>query len=111
MRLLFDENTSPRLMRLLADIFPDSTHVRDEGLKSSSDLIVWEFARNHDLMIVSKDSDMHQRSFVYGHPPKIIWVRLGNCSTGDIERLLRTNVEAIQSFYEDDQASFLSLSW
>jgi predicted nuclease of predicted toxin-antitoxin system len=53
---------------------------------------------------------MHQRSFVFGHPPKIIWVRLGNCSTSDVEKLLRKNFSAIKAFHEDDYASFLSLS-
>jgi predicted nuclease of predicted toxin-antitoxin system len=61
-------------------------------------------------MIVSKDSDMHQRSFLFGHPPKVIWVRLGNCSTSDIEALLRANLDSIESFFDDEEASFLSLA-
>ena len=61
-------------------------------------------------MIVPKDSDMHQRSFVFGYPPKVIWVRLGNCSTSDVARLLRQHFAAISTFYDDPYASFLSLS-
>ena len=34
MKLLFDENLSYKLVRLLADLFPDSVHVRDVGLES-----------------------------------------------------------------------------
>jgi predicted nuclease of predicted toxin-antitoxin system len=37
MKLLFDENLSPRLPRLLAEQFPDSVHVRDCGLKGAPD--------------------------------------------------------------------------
>jgi Domain of unknown function (DUF5615) len=66
MKLLFDENLSHKLVRLLADLFPNSVHVRDVGLKAADDLVVWEYAKNNDLMIVSKDSDMHQRSFMFG---------------------------------------------
>ena len=110
MKLLFDENLSHRLVRMLADLFPDSVHVREVGLEAADDPVVWDYAKNNDLMIVSKDSDLHQRSFVFGHPPKIIWVRLGNCSTSDVERLLRKQFAAIKAFYEDDYASFLSLS-
>jgi predicted nuclease of predicted toxin-antitoxin system len=33
---------------------------------------------------VSKDTDFHQRSFLFGGPPKVVWIRLGNCSTEDI---------------------------
>jgi len=110
MKLLFDENLSHKLVGRLADLFPDSVHVRDVGLKAADDLVVWEYARNNDLMIVSKDSDMHQRSLVFGYPPKIVWVRLGNCSTSDVEELLRKNYVVIEAFYKDDYASFLSLS-
>lgn len=110
MKLLFDENLSDQLMRRLADLFPDSVHVRDVGLKAADDPVVWDYAKNNGLMIESKDSDMHQRSFVFGHPPKIIWVRLGNCSTSDVEELLRKSFSAFEVFYEDDYASFLILS-
>lgn len=110
MKLLFDENLSHKLVRLLTDLFPDSIHVRDVGLKAADDPLVWDYAKGKDLMIVSKDSDMHQRSFMFGYPPKIIWVRLGNCSTSDVEKLLRRNFTIIETFYNDPYASFLSLS-
>lgn len=110
MKLLFDENLSHKLVRLLADIFPNSVHVREVGLKAADDPVVWEYAKSNELIIVSKDSDMHQRSFVFGYPPKVVWVRLGNCSTSDVERLLRKHFTVIKAFHEDDYASFLSLS-
>ena len=62
MKLLFDENLSPKLVLLLADAFPDSLHVRDVGLEAADDPILWEYAKDNNLMLVSKDSDMHQRS-------------------------------------------------
>jgi len=110
MKLLFDENLSHKLPRLLEDIFPNSIHVRNVGLESADDPVVWEYAKNNGLIIVSKDADMHQRSFLFGPPPKIIWVRLGNCSTSEVELLMQKNCDAIKVFYEDDYASFLSLS-
>ena len=110
MKLLFDENLSPRLVDLLHDLFPDSVHVRDVGLNSADDLTVWEYAQNNSLLICSKDSDMHQRSFLLGFPPKVVWVRLGNCSTSDVEQLLRKHYDAIEVFAADDYASFLCLS-
>lgn len=110
MKLLFDQNLSHKLVRQLADLFPESVHVREVGLKEAGDPVVWEYAKNNGLMIVSKDSDFHQRSFLYGYPPKVVWVRLGNCSTAVVERVLRTNFETIQDFYEDISAAFLSLS-
>jgi predicted nuclease of predicted toxin-antitoxin system len=110
MKLLFDENLSHKLVGLLADLFPDSVHVRDVGLKAADDPLVWDYAKDNGLILVSKDSDMRQRSFVFGHPPKVVWVRLGNCSTSDVEKLLRKSVAAVRLFSEDSHASFLSLS-
>jgi predicted nuclease of predicted toxin-antitoxin system len=110
MKLLFDENLSYKLVSLLADLFPDSLHVRDAGLKAADDHLVWQYALDHALVLVSKDADMHQRSLVFGHPPKIIWVRLGNCSTLNVEELLRRHFSSITAFYGDDFAAFLSLS-
>ena len=110
MKLLFDENLSHKLTSLLEDLFPNSLHVRDIGLKSADDPLVWEYAKDKRLVLVSKDADMHQRSFMFGPPPKVVWVRLGNCSTADVERLLRFHRHAIAVFFEDTYASFLILS-
>ena len=110
MKLLFDENLSHKLVRLLDDLFPNSVHVRDIGLQAADDPRVWDYAKGNGLIIVSKDADMHQRSFMFGPPPKVIWVRLGNCSTSEVEELLRQHIVALKAFHEDEYASFLSLS-
>jgi predicted nuclease of predicted toxin-antitoxin system len=72
--------------------------------------MVWEYAARHGLAIVTKDADFRQRSFLLGHPPKIVWLRLGNCSTNAIEALLRIRAAEIEEFLADDQKSFLALS-
>jgi predicted nuclease of predicted toxin-antitoxin system len=110
MRLIFDENLSPKLPQRLIDIFPDSLHVRDVGMKATIDPIVWDYAKENDLMIVSKDSDMHDLSLVLGNPPKVIWLRLGNCSTSQVEGLLRRDFKAIELFYQDANLSLIALS-
>ena len=109
MRLLFDQNLSHGLVTQLADLCPGSEHVRDVGLKDAEDPAVWEYAKANSLIIVSKDSDFHQRSFVLGPPPKVIWVRLGNCSTAAVEHAVRANYAAIESFHDDKEAAFLCL--
>jgi len=109
-KLLFDENLSPRLSEVLSDLFPDSTHVRNVGLRSADDPDVWKFAIDNGFVIVSKDSDMHDRSLVFGFPPKVIWIRLGNCSSNDVENLIRKEGESIKAFIDDKFASFFALS-
>jgi predicted nuclease of predicted toxin-antitoxin system len=109
-KLLFDQNLSNRLINDLEDCFPGSQHVRTAGLSQAEDEAVWEYARDNQLVIISKDADFHQRSFLYGAPPKVIWVRLGNCTTADIETILRNRLDEIRQFSSDDAATFLILS-
>ena len=110
MKLLFDENLSPKLPNRLSDLFPNSLHVRNVGMKATIDPTVWDYAKNNDLMIVSKDADMHDLSIIFGNPPKVIWLRLGNCSTLQVENLLRRELCSIELFYEDENLSLLALS-
>jgi len=110
MRLLFDENLSPKLPNRLSDLFPNSIHVRDVGMKATIDPIVWDYAKDNDLIIVSKDADMHDLSLLFGNPPKVIWLRLGNCSTLQVEKLLRREFSQIRLFYGDENLSLLALS-
>jgi predicted nuclease of predicted toxin-antitoxin system len=109
MKLLFDQNLSPRLARLLVDIYPESVHVRNVGLRDADDLAIWLYAKARDYVIVSKDSDFQQRSLLDGAPPKFIWLRVGNCTTGRIEALLRSHSAAIHTFNLDDSKSHLML--
>lgn len=109
MKLLFDQNLSPRLPRLLADIYPDCFHVREVGLRDADDSAIWDYARLNDLAIVSKDSDFQQRSLLYDHPPKFIWLRVGNCPVKTIEDLLRRHSVAIHTFGIDATKSHLML--
>ena len=73
------------------------------------DEAVWQFAIANNLCIVSKDADFHQLSFLHGTPPKIIWIQRGNCSTLAIERLLRSQADAIIDFGANIEAAFLAL--
>jgi predicted nuclease of predicted toxin-antitoxin system len=75
MKLLFDQNLSPRLVSALTDLFPGSEHVEEKGLGAASDRAVWNYAQISNLIIVTKDSDFNELSLMLGDPPKIIWTR------------------------------------
>ena len=94
MRLLLDQNLSPRLVDRLSDLYPESAHVSEFGLSRAQDSEVWEHARDHGFIIVSKDTDFSEMSVVRGFPPKVIWIRRGNCSTREIEGILRDSYQA-----------------
>ncbi len=110
MKLLFDQNLSHRLAGQLAAEYPASAHVRDVGLAAASDPDIWSFAGSQGFVIVSKDTDFQQRALLHGHPPKVVWVRLGNCTTAAVAALLRSRLADIEAFGADPSASFLTLS-
>ena len=107
MKLLFDHNLSHKLVRRLGDMFPGSEHVRNVGLKEAADHAVWEYAKARGFAIVSKDEDFHQLSFLLGAPPKVVWVKLGNCTTDDVEHVLRESQSNLLEFDDDDEAAFM----
>jgi predicted nuclease of predicted toxin-antitoxin system len=109
-KLLLDQNLSQRLCTLLSAEFPETAHVRHFNLQEALDATIWKFAADHSYTIVSKDQDFHQRSFLYGHPPKVVWLRLGNCSTARIAEAPLTRAEDLRRFDADPLASFLVLS-
>jgi predicted nuclease of predicted toxin-antitoxin system len=109
MKLLFDENLAARLARELVDTYPDSTHVSALGLGGATDRAIWNRAAEDDFVLVTKDDDFHRLSVLLGPPPKVIWIRLWNCATADVARLLRFRAEDVQAFVEQADAAFLAL--
>jgi predicted nuclease of predicted toxin-antitoxin system len=108
-KLLFDQNLSPRLILRLADLYPDSTHVHLIGLDTSPDPVIWQYARDNEFIIVTRDADFSDLNVVLGFPPKVIWIRRGNCTTSEIEIILRSNYEAVESMAEDEGVGILTL--
>ncbi len=109
MRLLFDHNLSPRLVAHLADIFPGSEHVHALGLHEASDRAVWQFAREQGYTIVSRDADFSELTVLEGFPPRVVWIRRGNCSTAEIEAVLRDHREAIEQLDGDPASGVLTI--
>ena len=110
MKLLFDQNLSFRLVEALQTQFPASSHVRFELLGTATDTEIWDYAKVEGYIIVSKDSDFHQRSLTFGSPPKVIWIQRGNCSTDEIIAILQGHLPDIQRFVAEPEAAFLELS-
>lgn len=109
MRLLLDEQLSPRLTQLLADLFPLSVHVLEILGGGASDQAVWHAASEHGCLLVTKDEDFHRLSVIRGAPPKVVWIRLGNCTTEGVASLLRLHYPQIERFAEHEEATFLAI--
>lgn len=104
MKLLFDQNLSFKLCRLLNDLFAESEQVRLAGLDRASDTSIWQYAAENGFVLVTLDADFAELAALRGSPPKVIWLRCGNQSTQTIEDLLRSQAETIEAFGEGTAA-------
>lgn len=109
MKLLFDQNLSPRLVDLLSDLYPNSAHVSLVERGRALDVALWNYASENGYTIVTKDADFDELSHARGYPPKIVWLRLGNCTTRQVEGLLRTRHAAVVALDADPDAGILEL--
>ncbi len=110
MKLLLDENLSDRIIYRIIDLYPNAAHVKTLGLINTDDAIIWEYAKTNEFTIISKNSDFHQRSLLYGHPSKFVYLRIGNCSTSKILQILRENFDVMTQFEHSERESLLILT-
>ena len=108
MKLLFDANLSPKLVRQVADLFPGAAHVADFGLEQSDD-VIWHFAVERDFVIVTKDDDFEHKALLLAPPGKVILIGLGNCATKEVDALLRTSSALIEHFCGSNAETLLVL--
>ncbi len=102
MNLLFDQNVSFRITKRLQTSFPNCKHLSDCGLMNCDDLDIWSYAKKYNYAIVTFDADFYDISLINGHPPKIIWLRLGNLTTQEIADLMLQKKDIIEQFLESD---------
>ena len=108
-KLLFDENLSARLVRLLADTYPGSTHVEHLGLLGAADRVVWTRAGDGGFILVTRDEDFHRLSVMHGPPPKVVWLRIGNCTTHEAAQVLTAHSDSIRAFASHEEAAFFAI--
>ncbi|MFT3754790.1 MAG: DUF5615 family PIN-like protein [Pseudoxanthomonas sp.] len=110
MKLLLDENLSRRIVPFLQAVYPGSSQVVLAGLESASDADVWQYAKDNGFVIVSRDSDFHERSLVHGHPPQVIWLKIPNRSKTVVLNLLVEECNAIEQALAQPDMACLELT-
>ena len=104
MKLLLDFNLSPKLVELLADLFPDTLHARDAGLAGETpDETIWSYAKQNGFAILTSDYDFVELSHRYGPPPKVIRLESMNYRTRMAAELIRTNAVLLTEFERSDR--------
>lgn len=109
MKLLFDHNLSPQLSNRLGKLFPKSEHVYNLGMAQADDIEIWIYAQSNNFTIVTRDSDYNELLVLRGFPPKVIWIRRGNCSTTAIGAMLQSHLADIQALVNDSNLGILTL--
>ena len=110
MKLLFDQNISYKIVGRLSGIFPECSQVRSLGFENATDREIWNYAKEEGYTIVTFDSDFYDFSIVWGHPPKIIWLRTMNQTTFAIQEILIENKEQIFAFEENNELECLEIN-
>jgi predicted nuclease of predicted toxin-antitoxin system len=104
LKLLFDANLSPKLVKRLAELFPDSAHVFSAGLgKDTSDERIWTHAGANGFTIVTADADFVRLAETLGPPPRVIRLEKCNYKTSFVEELLRRNAIRIADLGQSDR--------
>lgn len=109
MKLLRDENLSPRLVARLIDLFGEIMHVRGVDLRRAGDRTIWDWAKEHGYSVVTTDADFVALSHRLGSPPKVIHIEQCDFPYRVIEDLLRRNAVRITEFAKDEATGILPL--
>lgn len=110
MPLLIDENISPKLATRVGDLHPGSRSVEYLQMLGTGDVALWDYAKIHGYAIFTRDADFVNLSRVWGPPPKVIQLGIENCTTEQIESLLRWRKDAVQRFLDDPELACLILT-
>jgi len=99
-RVLLDQNLSPKLIRKLADVLPGLESVYDHGLIDSPDPFIFDWARRSGFSaVISADRDFVRLAERFGPPPKVI--RIDRCDF---------RPECLNNFF-DARRSVFTISW
>ena len=102
MPLITDENISWRLKKLMPEweILPSNEIKPAQRL---TDFMIWQFAKANQYTILTFDEDFSELQNLYSYPPKVIWLRTGNVSTGEIVSLLLSLQDNIRDFLSNNE--------
>lgn len=109
MKLLLDQNLSRRLLPGLAPLFPGTNQVQLLGMETETDSALWQFAKANGFAIVTKDSDFVEMSALYGQPPKVIWLNLGNVANTVVSAKLLEHADTIRAFLDSPDDGVLEI--
>ena len=111
MKLLLDANVSWRLVAVLKEHFGECVHADDipELEFPAKDSKIWQYAKDHGYAIITRDNDFNDLIAIKGFPPKIIWMRVGNCSRKFTSDLLIRYKQEIEELWKSEEYGLLEI--
>jgi len=111
MKLLLDANISWRLVTILKEHFGECVHADDipELEFPAKDAQLWQYAKDNGYAIVTRDNDFNDLIAIRAFPPKIIWLRIGNCSRKYTADLLIRSKQAIEELWKSEEYGLLEI--
>ena len=105
MKWLVDAQLPPNFCLWFLRHQEESIHVIDfEGGLTYPDDRIWEFAKNNQYIIVTKDRDFVERSFVFGAPPQVVHLDIGNCSNQELFLIFSIHWEELVKFIKSNKS-------
>jgi predicted nuclease of predicted toxin-antitoxin system len=110
MKVLIDQNISHRILTFIQNDLYNFEHVRNVGLKDANDYEIFMYARNNNFdSILTLDEDFQFLLLTQNQPPKIIWIKVGNCPTKILAELINNNSSIISFFLTDENSDCLEI--
>ena len=111
MKLLLDANVSWRLVSILKNHFEDCTHVDHipELDFPAKDTKIWQYAKDNGFTIITHDNDFNDLTAAKGFPPKIVWLRRGDCKRRETADLLVGAKNEIEKLLKSDNCGLLEI--
>ena len=109
MKLLLDQNMGIKLVDNIADVYPDSKHVNTLKLSGTSDKEIWQYAVDHNLVLVSTDVEFFNFSILSNAYSKTIYLQGEVVTSNKMEWVLRINEDVIQQFVNDTSSNCLTI--
>ena len=84
-----DAQLSPEIAGYISDKFgKECHHVFEWGVRRIPDKEIYSRLREPGMVLITKDSDFVDLQYVYGEPPKVLWLRVGNTSNARLKQIL-----------------------
>lgn len=110
MKILLDANLSWRLIKKIEPYFEEVIHVNNLKINQpAKDIEIWNFAKENEFTIITKDDDFEKLVLLNNAPPKVIYLKTFNLETNKLSDLLITNIDKILIFYNSKEEEILEI--